>query len=374
MMGEIGMRKWSAQRALLSKELHHNRGYFLVTAVLLIYVPVLKSMYYLLQGGKTVREWGLQLAYMVDFQQMVMGPPPLSQDAMPILAVAAAMLLGALLLGEERKGSLTYLVTTPVSRRNIVFTKFLSGTGTLLAAMGINTLFLIALSGPLGLDLSLTVLMRWGLIMSLGLISLFTMTLFASALTSGPLSAAGLSILLIYLPRMLAAMVDSIAARYLHVSELFSIKAQYVQQYLTIPAYLTGEHWYRVDHVDHMGWIITGVSGVSSNIPPNLGLESGLLVLIIVILLALALLIFERLSLDEQGAFFAGHRIRQVFVTLGGLLAGYIFIFPLCSTLPVFLAGLLVLFIAFWGIFKWLPQKLAGIRAASTTSVSKNGW
>ncbi len=357
------MRGWSVQRALLGKEWQHNRGYFWITVVLLIYVPVLKSLYYLLRGGDAAREWAKQLAYIVNFHQMAMGPPPAFQDTMHILGVAVAILLGAILLGEERKGSLTCLLTTPVARREIVLTKFLFGTGTLLLAMGINFLFLSAMSGPLGLDLSLMTLIRWGLIMSLGLIGLFTLSLFASTATSGTLPAAGLSFLLIYLPGMLVAMVENTAVRYFHAPQLFSIKAQYAESYLTITNYLTGEHWSIVQHVDHLpGWRGIGVSS-SRGPAPHLGLESGLLLLIIVILLGLSILVFELLSLDEQGAFFASHRTRQVFIILGGLLAGYIFIFPYCTTLSVFLSGLLVLILAVWGLFEWLPRKRTGIRS-----------
>jgi ABC-type transport system involved in multi-copper enzyme maturation permease subunit len=352
------MRRWSVQRALLAKEWQHNRGYFWITAVLLVYVPVLKSLYYLLRGGDAAREWVKQLVYILNFHQMVMGPPPVSQDTMHILGVAVAILLGAILLGEERKGSLTYLLTTPVARREIVLTKFLFGTGTLLVAMGINFLFLSAMSGPLGLDLSLMTLIRWGLIMSLSLIGLFTLSLFVSTFTSGTMPAAGLSFLLIYLPGMLVAMLENTAARYFHVSELFSIKAQYVQGYLTFTDYITGEHWSIVHHVEHLpGWRTTGVSW-SSGPPPHLGLESGVLLLGIVILLGLSILIFEHLSLDEQGAFFASHRPRQVFIILCALLAGYLLIFPYCTTLPIFLGWLFVMIIAVFGLFEWLPKKL----------------
>ncbi len=155
-------------------------------------------------------------------------------------------------------------------------------------------------------------------------------------------------------------MLENTAARYFHASELFSIKAQYVGNYLTITDYLTGEHWSIVHHVEHLpGWRGTGVSS-SSGPPPHLGLESGVLLLGIVILLGLSILIFEHLSLDEQGAFFASHRPRQVFVILVGLLAGYILIFPYCTTLPIFLGWLFVMIIAVFGLFEWLPKKLKG--------------
>ncbi|MEQ8201026.1 MAG: ABC transporter permease [Syntrophomonadaceae bacterium] len=353
------MSRWRVVHALLAKEWQKNRGYFLVTAVLVIYGPVLQSLYYLLQGQDAARGWGQQLAYMLSFQYMVMGPSPFSSNTLYLLGVAAAILLGALLLGEERKGSLTYLLTTPVGRREIVLTKFLFGTGALLLAMAINLLFLSAISGSLGLDLGPMTLIRWGLLMSLSLVGLFTLSFFASTFTSGPLPAAGLSFILIYLPAMLAAMVENIAARYYHVSETFSINAQYVQRYLTIPAYLTGEHWFTIQHVDHhFDWRMTGVSMVSSAQPPNLGLESGILLLFIAAVVGFAVIVFEHLSLEEQGTFFASHRSRQIFLVLGGLLIGYLTIFPSCTTLPTLLAGLGVIIISTLGLFEWLPHRL----------------
>lgn len=356
------MRKWNVLKALLSKELQHNRGYFLVALVLLIYVPVLKSLFYLLQGGKMVFAWGEQLSYMLYFYQLPVGPPPIPHNDLHYPGIIAAILLGALLLGEERKGSLSYLVTTPVSRRDIVLSKFLVGSITLLLAMGINTVFLISLSGSLGLNVDLMIFLRWGLIMGLGLVCIFTLSLFTSTFTSAVLPAAGLSFLLIYLPGALIAMLENIAARYFHASQSFSIKTLYLGEYLTITDYLTGDHWSIIHDIDHFAdWRMYSYSSVSGP-SPQLYMETIPLLLAILLLLGFAVIVLQRISLDEQGALFASPGTRRLFIGLGGLLFAYILAFPLCSTLILFLIWTIGIIIAFYGLGEYLPRRLRKAR------------
>lgn len=351
------MNRWRVQRALLDKELHHNRGYFLVALVLLIYVPVLKSLYYLLQGGRMLHKWGEQLTYMLNFYQLPMGPPPLPQNSLHVIWLAAPILLGALLLGEERKGSLRYLVTTPVSRRSILLSKFLFGSTDLLLAMVINTVFLLSMSGALGLGVDATIILRWGLIMSLGLTALFTLALFTSTFTASVLPAAGLSFLLIYLPQALIAMLENMAARYFNASQSFSIKMLYLGDYLTITDYLTGEHWSIIQAVDHFpNWRMYATSGMLGS-APRLGMETIPLLLAITCLLGLAMAVFNRISLEEQGILFANTRTRLIFISLGGLLIAYLLAFPLCSTLLLYLFCMFVI-IAFYLLLDYLSRRL----------------
>jgi ABC-type transport system involved in multi-copper enzyme maturation permease subunit len=273
------------------------------------------------------------------------------------LGIAVSILLGAILLGEERNGSLSYLVTTPVSRWSIIWTKFLAGAGVLLMAMAINTIFLGIMAEPLGLIFGWSAILRWGQVTTLCLISIFILAIFASTLTASVLSAAALSFFMIYLPGILVAMAENVAARYFQISELISIKAQYIGSYLTITDYMNGQHWETIHSVNHdPSWRWYGVSGGSGH-PPDLLLESMLLLIGTALLLALAILVFERLSLEEQGRFFASPRIRKVFIIILGLLAGYIFIFPVSATLPIFLVGLFILITALYGLVEFLPYR-----------------
>lgn len=353
------MSTWKAQKALLEKELQHNRGYLLVSLILLIYGPVIKSLYYLWQGGKAADEWGRELTYILNFQQWPAGPPPISNNTMIILGIAVSILLGALLLGEERKGSLSYLVTTPISRPAIVLSKFFAGCAALLLAMGINTLFLISQSGALGIDVSSFLILRWALITSLGLVAMFTLALLASTLTAGVLPAAGLGFLLMYIPGVLVAMVEQTGARYFQASELFSIKAEYLANYLTITDYLNGEHWSIIEHVTHHdpNWRLYSVSGMAGP-APRIVLETYPLLLAILFLLGLSILVFQLTSLEEQGSFFASPAIRRVFIGLGGLLISYLMIFPLCSTFVLFLCSTTIVIIAIFGLGEYLHRHI----------------
>lgn len=356
------MRKWNVLKTLVGKELQHNRGYFLVALVLLIYGPVLKSLYYFGQGEAPAHKWGIQLAYMIHFNQSTMGLPPALDNTMYILAIMGSLLLGAILLGEEHKGSLGYLVTTPVSRRSILLSKFLVGSLTLLLAMGINMAFILTFSGALGIDAYSFLIPRWGLLMSLGLLSMFTLALFTSTFTSAVLPAASLSFLLMYLPRTLVVMAEQIAARYFQAPESFSIKAQYFTRYLTITDYLNGEHWNIIEHVTHdPGWRMYGVSGTSGP-APQLGSEIYPLLVAILFLLGLAIIVFDRISLEEQGSFFAGPGTRRLFIGLGGLLISYIVVFPWCNTLLIFLSWTIAIIIALYGLGEYLPQFLRSAR------------
>jgi ABC-type transport system involved in multi-copper enzyme maturation permease subunit len=288
----------AALGALLYKELRHSRGYFLITAILLTYVPVMKSLYYWLRGGKDAQTWSGQLSFIIQFNQLgsLSGPPPDQNNLFYILGIAAALLLGAILLGEERKNSLTYLLTTPASRVAVIFSKFLAGAATIMGSMAVNTLFIAAVSGPLGMEITTNELLRWGLINTLGLLALFTLGLLGSVLAASVLPAATVGFLLVYLPGMLIAMLENIAARYFLAPEMVSIKAQYLSRYLTVIDYLSGEHWFVIQGVDHhSGWRMYGVSGVSGP-APDLLLESLLLLLGISILLGIAILVFERLQ------------------------------------------------------------------------------
>lgn len=344
---------------LLTKEFRHNRGYFLVAGILLCYVPVIKSVLYLMQGGIKAKICAKQLEYIIGFHQMIITPEltVVTHDTMITLGMAASILLGAILLGEERKGSLSYLVTTPVSRWGIVVSKFLAGTSVLVTVMAINIIFLGIIAKPIGLDMDWSEILRWGQVTTLYLITLFVLALFASILTASVLSGAVLSYFLIYLPRMLVAMVENIAARYFQASQYFSIKAQYIASYLTVTDYVNGQHWITIHSVDHdYSWRWYGV-GSGSGTMPNLLMEIVLLLLGIMILLLFAILIFQRLSLEKQGRFFAGPFIRKVLIGMIGLLAGYLFIFPVCRTLPMFLAGLLMMIAAFYVVFELLPNR-----------------
>ena len=153
-------------------------------------------------------------------------------------------------------------------------------------------------------------------------------------------------------------MVEQIAARYLQAPESFSIKAEYLGKYLTITDYLTGEHWNIIQHVTHgPGWRMYGVSGMSGP-SPQLGMETLPLLLAIIFLLELAIIVFNQISLEEQGTFFANPRTRQGFIALSGLLASYIFAFPFCSTISIYLIWTCGIMIAFYGVLEYLPRRL----------------
>lgn len=343
-------------QVLLRKEWQHNRGFFLVTGLLLMYVPTLKSLYYILAKPSQVVSWGGQLDYMLGFYQQL-HPHFASIGDMHSLAILGVILLGALLLGEERRGGLTYLVTTPVRRRDIILAKFIAGMVTIILAMLANLLLVLVFSRQLGLEIGTAGLLRWILVAALTLLCLFTLVLLVSTFTAGVLQAGALGYFLIFLPGVMVAMLEHVAARYFSAAETFSIKLNYLASYLTITDYLNGDHWMRILGVDyHAGWRMSGYTGTNGP-APNLALESLILLLAIGLLLFLAVIIFERVSLEEQGRLFASHQARRFFIILAGLVAGYLFLFPPSSSLAIFLVALLATTAGFYFLLEWLPHR-----------------
>lgn len=348
------MKSMGVMKALLEKELRHNRGYLLAAGVLSLYVPVFKSLLILLRSPEAALQWGRQLDNMIQFYQA--HAPGFSAENLHLAGVAAAILLGALLLGEERRGGLYFLVTTPVSRPDIIVSKFLVGWGTIMILAGINYLFLTLCADPLGLTSSQPQITRWALISGLAYAAIFSLVLFTSAFTSGVLAAAGLGWVLMYVPGMLLALAENVAARYFLASQEFSIQMINLSRYLTLPDYLNGEHWMWISQVHHTdSWRYYTVS-YGSGLVPGQGTEILLLVLGSLVFLILAVATFARVSLDETGTVFASPRARKIAILVSGLIVANILVFPPCTTLGGFMLGWLVLTMMLLGAVEWRPR------------------
>lgn len=353
------MRAFSAfNRVLLEKEWYHNRGYYLVAVTLFIFGPVVTTL--MQWFGGSMSEWADRLYYILHFGAVELGRPDFHSGTPSFLWVATSILLGSLLLGEERKGSLNYLVSTPVSRGQIIVAKFMAGAGVIIFAMGINSLFLAGLGMFYPIPYTLQDVFEWGLLLTSACLAFFTLALMVSTFTAGVLSAGMVTFFLSYLPRTIISMADSAAARYLDISEPFSIKLHYLGSYLSIGDYITRNGRQHVTSIDH--WnnsIMTGISS-NGNLPPAYMAESLFLLLGVVFLLFLAVKIFERADLESFGSVFASTTARRVCLAIIIIFIYYLIMFPRTDTLMRLILYMILLCMVTYKAIKLIYRRLYG--------------
>ena len=331
-------------RGLLWKEWRQNRWYFLLTGLLMAYVPVIKSLYFLFFGSKPVSEWE-HLNHIAGFAQGY-------GAAVDPWGMVTVILLGALMLGEERKGSLTYLVSTPVSRSQIILAKFLVGSGIILLMMMVNSAFLLGMENLFPLPYNRMDVLHWAVLSSLVFLGLYTLTLLTSTFTSTVLAAGGLFFGLVYLPRAVVYLITVTADKYFSASQSFLIKAYNLGSYLTLTDYLTRSRRDKLSLFDASHSYT--VDGFSGKIYPGIWTEGLYLILMILVLLLLAIVIFERSSLEPGGTIFAGRRARRCSGTTIAILLGWLLTLSWADSVELFflsLAGLTLAVLALPELF-----------------------
>ncbi len=125
-------------KGLLWKEWQQNRMYFLAAFLIMSYDPLIKPLGYGIKDllGADAGRYTLAHAlgninglfyasYHNTFEQMGM---------------YIVILLGVIILVQERPGSLNYLVSTPVSRTEIITAKFLTGSAAITVIIVVNAL------------------------------------------------------------------------------------------------------------------------------------------------------------------------------------------------------------------------------------------
>jgi ABC-type transport system involved in multi-copper enzyme maturation permease subunit len=345
-------------RVLLEKEFYHNRGYHLVAVLLFIFGPVVATLIAWLTGSLSSRVYFLySMLHFGSAEQA--GPVSYSGTGMTLFWITS-ILLGSLLLGEERKGSLNYLVSTPVSRREIMVAKFMAGAGAIIFAMGINSLFLAGLSMIHPVPYTGQDVLNWALLLTSACLAFFTLALMVSTFTAGVLSAGMVTFFLSYLPSAVISLADTAAARYFDISESLSIKLYYLGSYLSIGDYITRNSREQVTSIDH--WENSMMKGIATNgvLPPDYMLESLFLLLGVVILLFLAVKIFERAALELVGSVFASSTARRVSLAIVIIFIYYMIVFPRTDTLLRFILYMLLLCLATYKAIKLICRRLYG--------------
>jgi len=330
----------AAMKGLLDKEWRHNRGYMLVTFILIIYAPVIKTLLVIMQGDNSLSQWGQELNYALHFGIGLIHPMHYT-GVLEWLPFTGSVLLGIIMLGTEQQSGLKYLVSTPVSRRQIILSKFIPGAATILIAMLINALFLIGLKTIHPMPFEIRDVLNWTMLAGVVCLAYYTLGLMAAAFSVGVLSAGIFVFLLNILPGLLTNMIGNIAARYFAASQALLLRIHTVGSYFNLSDYIS-RNGRNIDHIHYSNLItVTGVSSDSIKSPDYL-MESGMLLIAVLLFLLLAVIIFERISLSAGGSMFMSSGARKAGLVIGATYLAYILVFPRAESLLMFSIYLVV--------------------------------
>lgn len=272
-------------QGLLWKEWVQYRWYFLLAFIIIGLDPVvLPIIMWILQGsGKVVSlapdVWSNGIKHMLGTG----GSNPESW------AMIAVVILAAVMLGGERGSSLNYLVTTPVSRCQIIEAKFMVGGGAIIAMMLLLTLFMLAAPHFYPARYTSHEVVLWALLTTAALLCLFSLALLTAAFSGGVLSSALFTAIIMGLPWLLVSLLLHIISRFCQISSTLAIKARYIT-YLFIPDYITRD-----------GRYISYGDQVLDRTIPDYPLEITILLAACLLFFALARQIFARNPLEKQG-------------------------------------------------------------------------
>lgn len=333
-MGVMVMKLSKPMRGLLEKEWRHNRGYFLTTLLIIIYAPVIKTIFHLFRGGASMEQWVQELNFALTFG-VGMARPLVYSGLLQWIPALGALLLGIIILGEERKGGLNYLVSTPVSRWQIILAKFFPGAGVVILSMLVNGLFLVGFSLFQPVSYNNINVFSWCLLTGATCLCIFTVALLVSTFTSGVLATGVVCYFLNVLPGMVMAMIEHTGARYFALAESVSIKLYKLGSYLTMSDYINHSERHITSLKHDNNWITSCVSS-TCGLGPNYLLDSCILLAGVLLFLTLAIIIFQRSSLQTGGTIFATGSARKTALAVVVVIISFWLAFPRTETLLKF--------------------------------------
>lgn len=291
-------------RGLLWKELRENvrlygLAFILISWQNLIY-PVLNRLF---MGSVTFEKWSSTL---LD----IMNPNAFNTSFMEQIGIVLSIAMGVLILNHERNGSLEYILSTPVSRKEIIISKFISGSLALACIMFINTLVvvLVLAAGPVEL-VSKTMVIGWSFSTTIAWICLFALGLMASTLCRN-FAAAGLTALFaVTLPGMITQFACQIATHFFDTSGNLALKTYNIMRHIDLWSIIAMKTPEKVDHVDatssfFIGTVSSGLWDETKNyfiINNEVILHLVELTALTIIFLVLAVWLFNRSPLERKG-------------------------------------------------------------------------
>lgn len=300
------------RNALIWKEWIQNRSLIIVSFIIIshqLIIASLKGIYvrvqFVLTGAAMDSSWSLNIARIVD-------PGGPKEGSFALYGMAVCVALGVLLLGRERQGSIKYLVSTPVSRKDIIITKYILGAGSILVFMAISYLLMVISASLSPADYTILSAFKWTILTTSCFLAIFSLAFFVSTLSNNSLFAIILSFIFLYLPSSLYRLVFSLLIfRLFQYSRELDAQLNLIANYCTIPKYLDGPH-----HV------------LGQTISIYYSVESIGLIAISVLFLIVSIYLFNHNSLEKDEMFLFGNT-RSI---VQAILAFFIGLFIAAST------------------------------------------
>lgn len=330
-------------KGLLWKEWHQYRWYFMLALVLVSAEPILTPLS--IQIGKmsdSAYAWSVNIKYIL--------ATGLSTTETTLMV--GIVLLAALMLAGERGGTLNYLVTAPVSRRQIVISKFISGSLAIIAIMSAISLFFVVAQELQPALYSVQEVLNWAVITTGALLCLFSLTLLVASFCQGILSSALITMFIVGLPWILISIASQVLRQLGTLSAGMELKLRYLGTYLYIPDYISRDGRYIWDSNGNL---------IIDRVNPDYPLEIILLLVATGLCLRLAIKAFEKNPLERQGEILLFGNFKQVGMVFISFLtamrwAGERAFSPASFLLyfPIMWLGLYLVMIAVAWVITWL--------------------
>ncbi len=297
-------------KGLLWKEWQQNRMYFLAAFLIMSYDPLIKPLGYGIKGLFGTDSGRYTVAHALGNISGMFSAASY-HNTMEQMGMYIVVLLGIIILIQERSGSLNYLLSTPVSRTEIITAKFLTGSAAITGIIAINALFIIIAGLILPVDYSTESVIKWAVLTTAAFIALFSLGLMIASFTWHLLSSLCLAMLFTGLPPMLGAMIINYnTIQIFNFSPAFISKVNMIAHYLTIPAYITRESEYMRN------------APIAIKLHPNYPLETFLLILLMGLFVMLAVKWFKNNPMENNGQMFmSGNATHIAQIVLAAIIA-----------------------------------------------------
>jgi len=334
-----------AIRALLWKEWRQYGWTFLLAFVVISLEPVLVPIsYWIYRVGDRADAWSYGI-------KAILAPGSSTTET---TAMVVAVLLAALILAGERDSGLNYLVTTPVSRRQIIEAKFMSGSLALIAIMSVIGLFLLITGSLLPAQYSTQEVISWAVLTAAALLCLFSLALLVASFSRGVLSSALFTAIIMGLPWMLVSCTMYVVGRFYQLSATLEFKARSIATYLFIPDYISRDGRYIWNSNSNL---------VIDRVTPDYPLEVGILLLASLLFLVLTIKIFEKNPLERQGELLLFGNFKQIGLMFLSFLGAMGWAGEVGTSLLSFLAYFLIMWLGIYfalviimRIISWVPH------------------
>lgn len=317
-------------KGLLWMEWHQYRGYFIRALLVIGLETILAPLIIWIFGlGDSAVAWSVNiksiLATGLSFTE--------------IAAMVTAVFLAALMLAGERGGSLNYLVTTPVSRREIIIAKFISGNLALVAIMAIISLFLVAAQTIQPAQYTVQEALGWAFITTATLICIFSLAFLVASLCQGILSSALISAFIMGLPWMLLTIAAQVTSKFYTFSFGIGLKLRHLATYCYIPDYISREGRYIQDFYGNVS---------IDRVNPDYPLEITLLLLASGFCLWLVIKVFDKNPLERRGEILIFGNFKQIFMIFISFLVAMLPSSEMASSPASYLLYFLVLWLGLY--------------------------